>query len=317
MQIETKKKLVHYEQDFDYPIPGQTNDSQANILASNIINQFLHDYDKLFKTKSFIYIYNDDLYSLVGYRILCNIAELSDFKFSIYGKPKKTKKFVAKSNRVLSKRIFNSLKDEAIIISSFNPIYNVLKIKTLSNEFEDTFSIVRKITPNELFAFQKFYNFPNFSDTQIHKSNFSITAFQNWLAYPFSHTMPPALDHPKPIYPINLIWIENNEDRDEALTQKNIEVLNEVEQADGLNFYYYINNEPYINTTPFILNDLNYQLAVKHKTNIPSNNYKNMNHYQIPVELITEFHVPYKFYGDWPDVEKAKMNRYIELGRVN
>jgi len=95
---------------------------------------------------------------------------------------------------------------------------------------------------------------------------------------------------------IDLVWVEEGDS--EETVAKNIKVLQEVEQSDNIVFYFY-NSE----SVP-ILNDINYQIAVKHYSNRPSKNYMNCNFYDVPIDL-SRAGAEYRFIGDWPTNKKG------------
>ena len=95
---------------------------------------------------------------------------MSDFSFSLYGKPQKTRKYIMKSQRIISKRDFSKiLHKSTILISSYNPIYDVLNLDGVSNEFIGEYSPVRFFTPNEIETLRKFYGDPTFSHDYFKK----------------------------------------------------------------------------------------------------------------------------------------------------
>ena len=306
MNKEVKTKLAQYYLDFDYPVSHllDANVNQANLVVSRIMNDFLKMFGQHFKTKTFIYEYNDDLYSLIGYHILHAISEITDFKFVLYGKPKKTKKYILKSKRIISKREFNKFKSTSILLSHDNPIYEVLNLKGTSNEFKDAYSIVYCLTPDELFTLQKFYDYGHIAHEYFYKENQKMQSVQNWINNPFQYYLPiiDKLDYKKVI--CNFVWIENQED--EGTLQRNIQTLNQVEQSTDIVFYFYEGD-----TVPSILNDLNYQITVKKKSNIPSFNYKNLNEKDIPMNLIAEEH-GFRFIGRWPHDKRDELLGGIE-----
>ena len=318
MYYNAKSKLIHYALNCDSLFPNYPIEASTNTYVSIIINKFLRDYGKFFKTHSFVYEYRDDIYSLIGYRILRGISELSDFSFSLYGKPQKTRKYIMKSQRIISKRDFSKiLHKSTILISSYNPIYDVLNLDGVSNEFIGEYSPVRFFTPNEIETLRKFYGDPTFSHDYFKKDRIELTGFQNWVDNPLNYSVPPVLKRKYediPNIPISLVWIDSDNGEEEL--KKNCNTLNEVEQSDGLIFYYFTAHESdeneKVTNIPSILLDLNYHIAVAQRTNTPNENFGNLNQYRIPVELISEQHMPYQFYGDWPRKEKDFIENMIE-----
>lgn len=223
-----------------------------------------------------------------------------------------------KSQRVISKRDFSKIRHKStILISSYNPIYDVLNLNGVSNDFIGEYSPVRFFTPNEIEILRKFYGYPAFSHEYFKKDGAELTGFQNWVDNPLNYSVPPALKRKYedvPNIPILLVWIDSGDSEEEL--KKNCNTLNEVEQSDGLIFYYFTAHEldenGKITNIPSILLDLNYHIAVAQRTNTPNENFGNLNQYRIAVELISECHMPYQFYGDWPRKEKNFIENMIK-----
>lgn len=300
MNFSTKHKLAHFFLNLDYPTATElTCAAEANMQISRIMNQMLKTYGTLFKTHTFIYEYSDDLYSLIGYRILRGLSEITDFHFVLYGKPKKTKKYVLKSQRVFSKQKFKKAKnqDNIVLFSHYNPIYKVLNLEYTSNDFKGCYSPIATLTPAEMFELQKFYEFEKVIDKDFYKDNAKVQAFQNWIGSPLIYFIPNVETYITEKIPnIDLVWVEEGDS--EETVAKNIKVLQEVEQSDNIVFYFY-NSE----SVP-ILNDINYQIAVKHYSNRPSKNYMNCNFYDVPIDL-SRAGAEYRFIGDWPTNKKG------------
>ena len=84
--------------------------------------------------KIFVYDYNDDLPSLIGYKliILCRSQSNVDFELRLLGKAKRTKKQLQKRQKFISEKKVKKNLDNYALISSFNPIYEVMAIEKSS-----------------------------------------------------------------------------------------------------------------------------------------------------------------------------------------
>jgi hypothetical protein len=107
------------------------------MLINKVINDFINKYEKDFNKKIFVFEFNDDLISTIGYKILIAISAIKpEFNFTIYGKAKKAKKQINyKKEKFISKRKLKKNKDNIIFISSFNPIYKVANLNRSSIDF--------------------------------------------------------------------------------------------------------------------------------------------------------------------------------------
>lgn len=284
-----ESKLLHYELNCDYFVPGQDKSNHANILASKTINDFMIRYNPLFDKCTFILENNDDIFSLIHYVILCQIRSLTDFEFKIYHKPARLKHFFGKQEKYVSSKFFK--KNDCILITSNNPIYKVENRLERSKDIIDCRTIQlfpNEPTPEEIFILKMFYCL-GLNDDVVKISNPSIQTFNDWCLKPFEGYIPDDLldivdDMIKPT--ISCVWLcgDNNEDS---------KTLQNVEKTDTIAFYFFKGD------TPPVLTDKTFAYLLKRKTNIPCQDYGNLNNKEI-VKEFTENGFSICFYGNFP-----------------
>lgn len=288
MIYTTNSKLLHYDINCDYHIPYEEKDLQTNTLISKTLNIFLNKYNTLFNTHTFILYNNDDLMSLINYVILCRIRGLTDFNFKIWNKPKRLKHFFGKQEHyVSSKFIKNNL---CIIINSDNPIYKVDNdiTKSKTKLYYETISLFpNEPTPDEIFIMELYFQL-GLTNTLINPNNHKLIAFNNWCDSPFEFIYTPHLinflTNQKPT--ISCIWISGDNEKDNL-------ILQQIEQADTIAFYFYEKDE-----IPSILLDKTFNFLLKRKTNIPCKEYGNLNNIELCKKFINEkYNV--EFFGEW------------------
>ena len=216
-------------------------ETQTNLLINKIMNDFISyiegSYNKLQKT-TFIYEYNDDLPSLIGYKILLNIQTIkTDFEFMLYGKAKKTKKYLVEKQKFCSKwklkRIINPF-----VISGFNPIYKVVDKEYCSNKMIiPRYNLIEQFTPQELYTAQLFYHIGYIkNDIFCRKEYRHIEEFKRWCAGgPKEHTLIPY--YIRPLISNELItaaWFNDD-------NEKNNELMQKIQDSDNMVFYFYNN----------------------------------------------------------------------------
>lgn len=286
-----ESKLLHYELNCDYFVPGQDKSNHANILASKTINDFMIRYNPLFDKCTFILENNDDIFTLIHYVILCQIRSLTDFEFKIYHKPARLKHFFGKQEKYVSSKFFK--KNDCILITSNNPIYKVEKRLERSKDIIDCRTIQlfpNEPTPEEIFILKMFYCL-GLNDNIVKMNNENISNFNNWCLQPFNEdnyitdSLLEIVDSAvKPT--ISCIWLCGDNEQDSLCLQQ-------VEKADTIAFYFYEGN------VPPVLTDKTFAYLVKRKTNIPSQDYGNLNNKELVNEFAENGFNVY-FYGNFP-----------------
>ena len=284
-----ESKLLHYELNCDYLVPGQDKSNHANILASKTINDFMIKYNPLFDKCTFVLENNDDIFTLIQYVILCQIRSLTDFEFKIYHKPSRLKHFFSKQERYVSSKFFQ--KNECVLITSNNPIYQVEKRLKKSKGIIDCKTIPlfpNEPTPDEIFILKMFYCL-GLNDDIVKISNPSIQTFNDWCLKPFegyiSADLLDIVDNMiKPT--ISCIWLCGDNEQDSLCLQQ-------VEKTDTIAFYFYEGD------MPPVLTDKTFAYLVKYKTNIPCQDYGNLNNKEIVKEFADNGFGIY-FYGNFP-----------------
>ena len=180
-------KLLRFELNLDYPMDNYSIEDQTNLLINKKINEFISIYAKDFNSKVFVYNYNDDIISLIGYEILLSIKSLyPNFKFYLYGKKRKTKKYLENKQKFISLRKIHKIcckgENNIIAINSYNSIYKVINYNKLSKVFVD-YELMEQFTPKEIFIAQTFYHIGYIKKDLIQNNNKDIIAFQNWIEF--------------------------------------------------------------------------------------------------------------------------------------
>ena len=286
MQLkDLQSKIAHFNLNLDYPIENIPIDIQTNALINKVLNNFYNLYKDNIQQYYIVYEYRDDCISFVGLRLLQILAEQMNFNFEIYGKVKKFKKKVGNARRVNEKEI--NKKSNVLLISNFNPIYKVNFKEDLSKKinFVSRYNIVEQFTPDELIIAFDFYGGEIDeigSDDPIR--SIETLRFNKWVLKPQSAAIPQILASPLSITnktKINMITLSGNIKTDEK-------ILQQVEQSSFINIYYMEKKEG-------LAFDKNYAAAVKNKSNIPSDNYLNINkNFGGILEYITPV-----YFGDW------------------
>lgn len=285
-----ESKLLHYELNCDYFVPGQDKTNHANILASKTINDFMIRYNPLFNKCTFVLENNDDIFTLIHYVILCQIRSLTDFEFKIYHKPARLKHFFGKQEKYVSTKFFK--KNDCILITSNNPIYKVENRLERSKDIIDCKTIQlfpNEPTPEEIFILKMFYCL-GLNDDIVKTSNKDIRAFNEWCLDPMgdtamSYDLFKTVDNIyKPI--ISCVWLCGDNEKDS-------QALQNIEKADTIAIYFFKDD------VPPVLTDKTFAYLVKRKTNIPSEKYGNINNKELVKEFIdNNFEINY--YGDFP-----------------
>ena len=282
---DLQSKIAHFNLNLDYPIENIPIDIQTNALINKVLNNFYNLYKDNIQQYYIVYEYRDDCISFVGLRLLQILAEQMNFNFEIYGKVKKFKKKVGNARRVNEKEI--NKKTNVLLISNFNPIYKVNQIEELSKKIkhDQRYNIVEQFTPDELSIAFNFYG-GEIEEISYEDPIRSIETlrFNKWIKNPQSAALPQILASEEIKLPIQINTVHLS-----GKIEENIELLQEVEQSDDINFYY-------LNTEMCnILTDKNFAAYVKHKGNIPNYHYMNIN---VDITDIRQYVIP-NHIGNW------------------
>ena len=286
MQLkDLQSKIAHFNLNLDYPIEDISIDIQTNALINKVLNNFYNIYKDNIQQYSIVYEYRDDCISFVGLRLLQILAEQMNFNFDIYGKVKKFKKKVGKNRRINDKEL--NKKTNVLLISSFNPIYKVNFKEDLSKkiDFTSKYNIVEQFTPDELSIAFNFYGGEiNEISSDDPVRSIETLRFNKWVKNPQSAALPqilaPILSITNKIK-INMITLNGDIETDEK-------ILQQIEQSNFINIYYMEKKEG-------LVFDKNYAAVVKNKSNIPSDNYLNINkNFGGVLEYISPV-----YFGDW------------------
>lgn len=286
MKIENLIQMFNSNLNFK---PDSINlESYTNYLINKQMNLLVKQI-KENKNKIFVLNYKDDLLSLICYRIIKNVQAIESFDFYICGKTIKTRKSLnSKEKKISSFKLKRKIEqNEAIIISPFNPIYQVFGLtKTFKNFYYSSFKPLEHFTIQELEQAQIFYHLGYYKKDKI-QFNSDLTIVKDYSNFCLQNDN--IFDFFSKNYYNNIVLVKLNGNDEE--------LLNEVENFDGLAFYFF--NEPPI------LFQSNYPLFLRHKVNIPKD--YNCNNCDIPIKLIREYGAKPKFIGDWKSEEKNRI----------
>ena len=208
-----------------------------------------------------------------------------NFNFEIFGKVKKFKKKVGKYRRINEKEV--NKKSNVLLISNFNSIYKVNQIEDLSKKinFVKRYNIVEQFTPDELSIA---FNFYGGQIEEIGKDDpirsLETLRLNKWIKDPQCAALPQILASllsPENKVEINMVALSGDIQIDE-------ETLHYVEQSDNINMYY-------MEERKGLVFDRNYAAIVKNKSNVPSDNYLNINQ---DLSKIIDYVKP-TYFGDW------------------
>lgn len=157
--MNTDQELYYHFLNLDYSNLLIPYDKQTNKTLDKKMNNFIHQFKKDFEDKVFILEYNDDLLSLISYKIIKTLQNLCHFKLQIYGKIRKTKEYFIEKE-IICKKI---PKENYHLISVFNPIYKVINACRNSNKLimKSDFCIIDVFTPEQFKILSEYYGIKN------------------------------------------------------------------------------------------------------------------------------------------------------------
>ena len=274
---ELQNKYNHNLLNLNYLIDGVDSTVLTNMLITKILNELLK-FIKSQPNKVFVYDYNDDLVSLVGYKILKVLqSQISFFDFKLLKKnkifnTKSTKKQLTKNQKFISIRKINNQPSKYALISSFNPIYEVIGVEKSFNNFGlESFNIVEKFTPTDFLNCSVFYNIKipkcDIFSTELKYINRYSKEINNLNEGQFwTESLNPIRWET-----INVVYVSN-------ITNEALDTLQKVEQSNDVNFYFIDDLD---SNGAKVLFSHNYAYLVKRKTNIPSYIYQNIKNYKL------------------------------------
>lgn len=287
-----KAKMLHHSLNLDYQQNGISTENQANQFINYIMNSFLlkfHEED--FKTKYFVLDFQNDLLSLITYNMIKTLQSVYDFQILIYGKHSALNSYIKKhkknkkKERIINYFTFNKLKKQnrIVLISCYNPIYQVANTTKKFNKFDLYFNFVERMTQKEILIIKDFYGI------DFQKSDELV--FQSVLARDFQDfcdgtntnlfDLKVSLTIPKEIHIVKLS--DNNE--------INNEFLNEIVDSQDMVFY---ECDKDLLEYPILFSEFQYYL--KNKSNIAG--YWNVNAYSIVQTLIKDYNVKVIYHGE-------------------
>lgn len=241
--------LKHYDLDYQFA----NIEYQTNLLVNKTMNDFRNKY-KDHKNITFILYYNNNIYSLLTYRIIKNLESLMGFDLKIYGKCKKEyEKEMFKNVKTIGYNKLKRLKNK-VLISDYNPICNVVDDKKVFNLFEKIEYPIIHFIPKELEILQSFYIKPEseFYRDNICRETNEIEKYYNL----FNKNYLGELDKQK-----ELEYFNNSDLRINVFylsgTEKDFELYSLIRASDSngiINIYVYENNLDFIkvNLNPYV-----------------------------------------------------------------
>lgn len=296
-------KIIYNYLNLDYPNGLISYSDQTNKTICKVMNDFINTYKNDFDSKNFILIYQDDIYSLITYNILKNIQGIYNFNLKIFGKRKKTKKYIKKNNFINKFKIKKIKQDDIIYISCFNPIYKVKNKKNVFKELRTNnyYNLIDKFTPLQFQIISEFYaikdekllqefkqdyfldfkwftlhegTFQNNFDTDIFNNEYFNNIFKN----EFNKTN---------IYIIKLNGNEND-----------FPLFDYLRNIDGINLYFFDNKN-----LNFLQTNLNFYINPKNAIkNYNSNNY-------LLARSFSKINAKIFYLGEWTEEEKKIWRR--------
>lgn len=214
----------YYNLNLDYNIPNYNIEYQTNNLINNFFNKIKNFSEN---NMSFLFFYNDDIYSLITYKMLKTAQTLMSFSLYIYGNKKKTKKHLFNKEKFISKWKVNRLlrSNNTLVITPFNPIYKVMNYQLISNNFNFTdmevYNPIERFTADELIKAIEFYeinyedyNFANFGEFDLTEGFYNLEKIHCF-------------------YNQNVVFFKLYNEQ-----EKNIQMLQQLQDKNILIFYY-------------------------------------------------------------------------------
>lgn len=148
---------------FEGPLMNYTEQLDKETYANQVITKtmvaFLNKYkNEISKRATFVVKYDNDLYSYLALRII-HFAVLSQQKtidIRILGKLNKEEQEFFKDFKTISYRNAKKLKN-CILITGFNPIFNVDCLGDLSKVFVEIYNPIERLDPTAISMAMKFY----------------------------------------------------------------------------------------------------------------------------------------------------------------
>lgn len=190
---DTKKRLeILYHYNMEIPL-FEDKEKSADMTLARVLVTFLRQYGEELRRKyTFIVDYRNDVYSYLAYRIIRNAASAinSDIDIRLLGELKtdEEKKFFADVPTIGWRKAKKHKK--AVIITAFNPIYNVNYGEDFSNIFIEVFNPLEYISPYDLSTIQDYYLN---KDSSLYVEGLGKNGMEEWYNFyekPFTAKLP-------------------------------------------------------------------------------------------------------------------------------
>lgn len=236
-------KIKHFNLNLYYPISTNAV-AETNWIIQQTLNNFLDKYGKYESTHTFILEYQDDILSVICYRMLQSLTSVSNIRVNLFGKHKITKKYVKDAKFISKWKLNRLLKRENIIyISTFNPLYQVVKTDKIFKSFNmDNVimtELINKFCYSHLLTAREFYHIGYIKNDLIEDSR--CADFENWCCAGAAENQ---RFNPKvwQDYELNFVGADYDNDKiyviklTSDLKQNNI-ILQRMENEDAMFFY--------------------------------------------------------------------------------
>lgn len=197
-KIKRLEILYHYK--METPL-YEDRERSADMTLARTLARFLSQYGEQLRRKyTFIVDYRNDVYSYLAYRIVRNAASAinSDIDIRLLGELKldEEKKFFADVPTIGWRKAKKHKK--AVIITAFNPIYNVKCAENFSNIFIEVFNPLEYVSPTDLATIQDYYLE---KDSSLYVEGLGKNGIEKWYEFyekPFVNECPTELTDTPP-----------------------------------------------------------------------------------------------------------------------
>lgn len=291
----SSSKKLHFDLNLDYKQKGTNYISQTNSTISKIMNNMYENY-KENSINTFVLEYQDDLISLISLNILSGLSNFIDnFNLIIYGKVEKTKKYLEKCEYSIVSELIDYDENQFIYVSCYNPIYKVVKSKKIFNKFlyKNSYEIVSIFTPEQFKIMSTFYDIQDLKLSKI-LYNTEVKDFQLFCDFIFHFSFEDNSNNTEDFPSIACVKITGDKDID-------FDFYKDIIEYKGICFYFLEDEH-----IEYLLNS-GLEKFLIFKTNIPSDNYGNINNKEFLRRCLLKNNFKVDYIGKWTEKEKAEL----------
>lgn len=291
----SSSKKLHFDLNLDYKQMGTNYISQTNSTISKIMNNMYENY-KENSINTFVLEYQDDLISLISLNILSGLSNfINNFNLIIYGKVEKTKKYLEKCDYSIVSELIDYDENQFIYVSCYNPIYKVIKSQKIFNKFlyKNSYEIVSVFTPVQFKIMSTFYDIQDLKLSKI-LYNTEVKDFQLFCDFIFHFSFEDNSNSTEDFPPIACIKITGDKDID-------FDFYKDIIEYKGICFYFLEDEH-----IEYLLKS-GLEKVLIFKTNIPSDNYGNINNKEFLRRCLLKNNFKIDYIGKWTEKEKAEL----------